>query len=409
MIYSAAATREDPSRMSNALDLALENARLAPSLPRWGAIVEHAAALSAREIDSLDAALAAWPDASRAMTTATMGTEATPSLRIARRLVVDAGAVDRDAMHALLTSPHAARVSSLALFGDDVTIGAVEAVIDAGGALTELQIGGTNLGDAASTLLADAALGVRILTFEGSGTTDASPIAIARGTGLATLAHLQYHDVQVGDRGLEALAGAPRSARLSFLRVSYADVGARGARAIARSAHLSGLTHLGFALNHVGPDGARAIARSKPLRALRSLYLAENRLGAAGVVALAEHARFDRLEGLTLGYNDDVGPDACRALVEAPWTAHLRELDVAGNAIGDAGLVALCRSPNMAALRDLNVSMNDLGDAAIEALLAAPFFARLERLDITHNANVGETALSALCDRAEEHRIDLRL
>lgn len=403
--------------MSPLLEWALTNARLAPSAPRWGAIWERAPELSAGELAELDAALAHWPDAMRVARAASVAEGPAPELALARRLELEQGVVDGALMRAILTSEHASRISSLALFSMQTELDAVRVLAEAAPvALEELQLTGDAIADDASEILASSALPIRILTFERGGTTDRSARAIAAGTGLPALQHLQYHDVEVGDAGLAAIAESERMARLTFLRISYAQVGVDGAEALARTEHVRRLEHLGLELNHLGARGAEALVTSSALASLTSLHLSENRLGAPGVRALAERCRLEQLSELVLRYQQDsdrllapdsmVGAEGARALAQAPWVRSVCVLDVAGNGIGDEGVAALCASPHLGSLRVLDVEDDDIGAAGVEAILASGILDRLEKLLVAQN-EIGADALDALFDACEARGVEL--
>ena len=115
--------------MNDALEWACENAVKGPSAPRWEGIWSRAVSLSPSELDRLDEALRAWPDAMReADETALEGGSPLPELRIARRLRHRQGPLDGTALHDLLAHPDAARLSSLALFSVDTQLSAIEAL-----------------------------------------------------------------------------------------------------------------------------------------------------------------------------------------------------------------------------------------------------------------------------------------
>ncbi|WP_157068750.1 hypothetical protein [Sandaracinus amylolyticus] len=401
--------------MNGLLEWALTNAALAPSAPRWRAIWERAPELSPTELAELDRALAHWPDGSRVAHAASLEDGPQPAHALVRRLELEQGVVDAALVRAVLGSEHTARVSSLALFSMETQLDAIRVLADAApAALRELQLAGDAIADDASEILAASALPIRVLTFEGA-TTNRSVRAIAAGTGLPALDHLQYHDVQVDDEGVVALAASERMARLGTLRISYAQVGRAGAEALA-STRPSRLEHLDLGLNHVGHEGARALVASSALTSLRSLHLSENRLGGPGVRALAEHCSLERLAELSLSYNQDsnrlldpdsmVGTDGVRALAAARWLRTVERLELAGNAIGDEGMDALCTSPNLGGLRELDVADNQLGSRGVAALLASSVIDQLKKLRIELN-ELGDDARDALFDACEARGIAL--
>src|ERR1051326_7201025 len=80
---------------------------------------------------------------------------------------------------------------------------------------------------------------------------------------------------------------------------------------------------------------ARAIAEAPEASALTYVDLSWNRIGGAGAVALESLARLVRLRL----YHNDVGADGAAQLADAGDRLEL--LNLCGNQLGDAGLVAL--------------------------------------------------------------------
>jgi len=71
------------------------------------------------------------------------------------------------------------------------------------------------------------------------------------------------------------------------------------------------------------------------------------------------------------------------------------EIDLSGNAFGDAGVAALCRSPHLSKLTVLRLAHNSLGDEALAALAGAAALTHLEVLDLSDNG-IGPQGVAAL-------------
>jgi hypothetical protein len=75
-------------------------------------------------------------------------------------------------------------------------------------------------------------------------------------------------------------------------------------------------------------------------------------------------------------------------LAACPHLGRLHTLDLRGNRIGDAGVIALAASPHLANLRHLNLSTNNLSRAGLDALHSATWFNQLESADMSGNPAV---------------------
>jgi len=202
-------------------------------------------------------------------------------------------------------------------------------------------------------------------------------------------------DAQLTDAAARAIANAPESSSITYVDLSWNHIGGAGAVMLES---LARLVRLRLYHNDVGADGAAQLADAGDR--LELLNLCGNQLGDAGLVALA-HGRLVKLHELALGWND-LGGEAARAIVDGPWRS-LARLNVRANRL-DADAVAALLSGALPALTWLGVDENPLGGAGLAAILASPGFAKLEWL------NLGGTELDddALARFADVGRCALR-
>ncbi|HJZ59837.1 MAG TPA: hypothetical protein VKE74_33150 [Gemmataceae bacterium] len=205
-------------------------------------------------------------------------------------------------------------------------------------------------------------------------------------SGLRELYLWDFHEGELGDAGLAALANHSAFAGLTALNLLQTGVGPDGARAVAESPHLHHLESLsfgfqacGYAPNYIGPEGVRCLARSPQLAGLSHLGLGLTRAGSAGVRELAASPHLGRLKSLNLGLNE-IRDDGAAALAEWPGLATIAWLNLSSNDIGAAGVAALAKSPHTAKLETLGLSMNRVGTNGLRALAESPHLARLRTL-----------------------------
>jgi uncharacterized protein (TIGR02996 family) len=105
-----------------------------------------------------------------------------------------------------------------------------------------------------------------------------------------------------------------------------------------------------------------------------------------------------------------IGPVDARVLGTAPLVA-LRDLHLAGNPLGDAGVAAIVASPHLVGLEMLDLQGCGLSEASLVALSNAPCLATLQVLniwDLRRDANADADTLDLLLSRAKCMR-DFRL
>jgi uncharacterized protein (TIGR02996 family) len=170
-----------------------------------------------------------------------------------------------------------------------------------------------------------------------------------------------------------------------------ADLGLMGAdhhaRTLAACPHLGGVSRLRFVDYYREPltaTGAPALAASPHLGRLRELFLASNNLGDAGLAALAA-APWARGLRLLIAADNGLTADAVSALCDAGLDG-LAVLVLDHSQLGDRGLAALAGSPILRGVRTLSLLYCGIGDGSVAALADSPHAAGLEWLGLAHNA-----------------------
>jgi uncharacterized protein (TIGR02996 family) len=199
----------------------------------------------------------------------------------------------------------------------------------------------------------------------------------------------------------ERIADAAGLARLRVLELGGNDLDDRGVERLAGSRHLS-LARLGLAGNVVTDEGVRAVGAGTACAGLRDLDLSRVPFGdgfgsvvrGAAVAALADLP----LRRLVLRGNP-VGEAGARAL--GAGFGELRELDLAGAALGPSAAWELAAAPSLAGLELLDLGGNSIGDAGARALASGPFLPRALSL-IVRDCGLSEAAHEALAARFAE-------
>ncbi|MBY0227734.1 MAG: hypothetical protein K2W96_00500, partial [Gemmataceae bacterium] len=158
------------------------------------------------------------------------------------------------------------------------------------------------------------------------------------------------------------------------------------------SPHLAGLAELRLADCALLDGSLSAIARNPAAASLRLLDLGSdgvaNGFGTLGARELARSAYLGGLETLDVSEAPGVGDSGVLALVEATATLpRLKDLNIAGTDLSDAGALRISQCPGLARLERLRIGRwayqdTPLGDPACKALLASPHLEKIQRLEI---------------------------
>ncbi len=177
----------------------------------------------------------------------------------------------------------------------------------------------------------------------------------AQGLARARLEHLEYLDIsrqRVTSPGLAALTGS-----LPKLREQ-----------IARTCELDDLAFLR------ADEGAPIV----------HLDLGGNSIGNAGVLAVAESPRLATLESLVLD-TCNITAEGFAPLFHSPCWSTLQHLELSGNALGLAGVLALSEAPPPPRLHSLKLVDVDLTTEASQFLGRIPWLQTLLAIDISSN------------------------
>ncbi len=285
--------------------------------------------------------------------------------------------------------------------------------------LSQTELGGELLRNLLAAPAMDGLVELRL----GDADSKVETVEILLGASLANLRRLAfvgYIQSSLGDAGATLLAGDVWAERLTELYLVNARVCVAGTRALAESAALSGLRVLSlgggnYTQNQPGVDGVIAIAGSSSLAGLENLDLGYNSIGDAGVEALAGSRSLRCLRQLSLRANDFshdgfvhlsvadlldtveildlshnlLGPRSVESLVLGAPPA-LRQLELFGNPIEDAGVRMLANAPMSRQLLSLGISRTDSGDNAVAALIRPEHLADLEELMFLGNQQSAE-------------------
>ncbi|MGC4766821.1 gala protein [Micromonospora sp. DT46] len=179
------------------------------------------------------------------------------------------------------------------------------------------------------------------------------------------------------------------------------------ARIVAAAVDSPLVRHLLLGTNGLGADGARAVAEAlRPGHHLQTLYLGCNRIDPAGVDALADRlAGDDTVRALWLKRNP-VGDEGVRRLAAAlAVNSAIRTLDLVNVGMGVAGLTALAEAltARERPVRRLFLGGNGFGPDAVPVLGALVNAAGVRELYLAanHLGDAGVAALAELVDGVE--------
>jgi uncharacterized protein (TIGR02996 family) len=217
------------------------------------------------------------------------------------------------------------------------------------------------------------------------------PQEYAASVNLDGLVALDLRQNLIYEEGVTVLAHSPHLAGLTEL--SLAPIGGKSSEELNESRYLRKLTTLRIS----GPfsEGIAELLSSQFVKRLRVLELSETEARDEHAEEIASCRQLSGLHHLNLAGNA-VGDAGLRALASAR-RPRLRWLDLHGNRITGAGVRALCASTRLKDLRELDLSDNWIDDAGAEALAGCPHLGRLCGLALSQNAitNVGALALAS--------------
>ena len=221
------------------------------------------------------------------------------------------------------------------------------------------------------------------------------------------------------DRRVEELARLPVWRTVETLVLNNNTYGTGGRlRRFFDAAAMPLLTALVLRNNQVWPDGVRELAATPVAPRLKKLDLSGNPVGDHGADVLATHPAFAALEDLALRSDETPHYDCLHAgwgtaFARSTTLTRLTTLNLAGQYLGDAGLIPLAASKNVRHLTDLDLSYNDLGSDAgtgIRDLTSSPHLGRLRYLNLAGSV-LDPRAVDALARwprAAHLDRLDLR-
>ena len=88
-------------------------------------------------------------------------------------------------------------------------------------------------------------------------------------------------------------------------------------------------------------------------------------------------------------------------LAQCPALAHIRELDLCGNDLGNGGVNLLIRSQFLSGLESLDLSFNGIGDGGVRLLARASAFPQLRVLHLNDNRTIGCEGVRAIAESAQ--------
>lgn len=224
---------------------------------------------------------------------------------------------------------------------------------------------------AASTLGA-----LRTLVLEGAplSPTEGEAIAAAKLPQLRALRMTVASDLALAPDVLWAIGRAKFSLESLFVdgqewSMAPTALGAAGAAAIVGGAAFSSLKRLELPFMGLGAEGVSGLM---DLQGLEALDVTRARIGPAGLDPLFAHER-------------------------------LREVNLFGNDLGDAGAARIAKSPALARWSFLHLGGNDLGLEGVQALADSPYAKNLRTLNLVSNGRLRDRAIDVLLASTNLH------
>ena len=213
-------------------------------------------------------------------------------------------------------------------------------------------------------------------------------VELARGPGLAWIAGLDLHHVEISVEAARALARASHALALRALSINVNSLGTDGVRALLEAPWIAGVTHLNLFNQHAGDTIGPALAR---LAAIEKLDLLHEDLGERAADALG-HADLSRLRALHISYNP-LGDRALAMIAANPTLTSLEVLEASGTGAGIETAQAIARATHFGKLRIL-----DLGDKFSDDAVAAFASSSLPSLRRLKLIGASDTAIERLVE-----------
>jgi GTP pyrophosphokinase len=183
----------------------------------------------------------------------------------------------------------------------------------------------------------------------------------------------------IGDSGTKAIAVSLPSS-LAHLRLSHNRIADSGARALAAALAQSQVTALDLRQNSIGDAGACELLPLLVDSSLRQISLAGNQLGDEAAAVVAEllalgvsnisHIADDAPNANRIDLSDNrIGAVGVGCIAEALTSSSVESLSLAGNPLGDAGLLELAQHLSaMSNLRSLDIGRTVDGQQSVGLL-----------------------------------------
>jgi uncharacterized protein (TIGR02996 family) len=270
------------------------------------------------------------------------------------------------------------------------------------GSLRELIIYGYGLDPAIAALFAGARWmpQIRHLSLTTNAVGDDGAVVLAEAPNCSNIEHLNLDSNGLTDRGLIALCGSPHLARVRDLELSGNAFTAAGASAIGTTPFAPNLHDLD--LTSCGLDaGAIAALAGGRFPALRNLSVAGHAVGTAGMRVLVEAPFFRGLDIFSAG-GCELGNNIIKVITDL-GPIDLTELSLSTNRIDVDGVAALMRSRLASKLKFIDLADNPLGTEGVLELASAALPA-LEKLAL-EDVRLSKEAVLALVKAPWRKRI----
>jgi uncharacterized protein (TIGR02996 family) len=263
---------------------------------------------------------------------------------------------------------------------------------------------------------------IQALDIDARDLSDLSPLSEA--PWLARVVWLAFSLGRFDEAAIGRLIDSPFIGRLAELGFEFEGILANGLRRLLTSPLTSRLRalslHSNFFVQHGGPL-REAFEVAAPMPVLESLYLSGNRIGDGVLRPLLERRLTPALRALDLGGNPvdiapllasaaalprleslrlaktEPGPVGVRAIASGDFARSLRALYFASNRLGPVAVKHLTGAEALSGLRVLDLSDNPVNDSGATALARSPHLVGLLALNL-RRSGIGDTGARALLD-----------